>query len=172
MTAALKVRQDAKVTGAKRYDGAPCKKCSLTERWVVNGGCVSCSRIRLRSPAQRARTKAWYSQNKDYHKLLRDRWREAKRPEVRKYNDDYRRAHLGAYCAHTIAYKLRKQKAMPCWADREAIQRIYENCPEGHQVDHAIPLRGKLVSGLHVESNLQYLPGVENNRKGNRYAAA
>jgi hypothetical protein len=65
---------------------------------------------------------------------------------------------------------LRKQQAMPAWADELAIQRFYEARPEGHHVDHIIPLRGKKVSGLHVLENLQYLPALENNKKSNQHA--
>jgi hypothetical protein len=59
---------------------------------------------------------------------------------------------------------------LPSWADKEAIKNFYLNCPSGYHVDHIIPLRGKLVSGLHVLENLQYLPAKENMSKGNRYS--
>lgn len=39
-------------------------------------------------------------------------------------------------------------------------------------VDHKIPLRGTRVSGLHVPSNLQVIPGSLNSRKGNRMEVA
>lgn len=36
-------------------------------------------------------------------------------------------------------------------------------------VDHVIPLQGKNVSGLHVPSNLQIIPALDNMRKNNHY---
>lgn len=36
-------RDDAALAGEKQYTGSPCKKCSGTLRYTVNGGCVGCS---------------------------------------------------------------------------------------------------------------------------------
>lgn len=60
-------------------------------------------------------------------------------------------------------------KRIPPWADKEAIAAIYAGRPAGHHVDHAIPLFGRLVSGLHVASNLQYLTAKENMKKNRSF---
>lgn len=57
---------------------------------------------------------------------------------------------------------------IPQWANRAEIARIYRERPKGMHVDHIVPLQGKNVCGLHVEYNLQYLPAIENIRKGAR----
>lgn len=58
----------------------------------------------------------------------------------------------------------------PAWADQEKIKEIYKNCPKGYHVDHIIPLRGNLVSGLHIETNLQYLTAEDNLKKSNKWS--
>jgi 5-methylcytosine-specific restriction endonuclease McrA len=64
-----------------------------------------------------------------------------------------------------------KEDRVPTWANLEAIKEIYRVAREsGMVVDHIIPLRGRLVSGLHVEGNLQLLSQKENDKKGNKYA--
>jgi hypothetical protein len=60
-------------------------------------------------------------------------------------------------------------RQIPSWANMDRIMEIYENRPDGHHVDHIIPLRGKYVCGFHVENNLQYLTASENMRKHNTY---
>tara|TARA_R110000868_G_C10683772_1_gene747704 strand:+ start:280 stop:822 length:543 start_codon:yes stop_codon:yes gene_type:complete len=59
-------------------------------------------------------------------------------------------------------YRAKQKNATPANANKELIKKIYEYCPEGYEVDHAIALA---EGGLHHENNLQYLPILENRRK-------
>ena len=70
------------------------------------------------------------------------------------------------------------KRATPLWLtaeDREQIREIYRKArsygPGVMHVDHIIPLRGKLICGLHVPGNLQIIPRLENVRKGNRHGS-
>lgn len=65
--------------------------------------------------------------------------------------------------------KAARLQRIPSWADLDAIKEFYINRPEGHHVDHIVPLRGKTISGLHTLENLQYLPAKENLSKGNKF---
>lgn len=65
--------------------------------------------------------------------------------------------------------EIAERRQRPSWANMDKLREIYVNRPDGYHVDHIIPLRGKYVSGLHVENNLQYLPAKENMIKHNSY---
>lgn len=80
----------------------------------------------------------------------------------RKNNLDYDRF-------RAAMYRSRKLNQTPSWANLDKIKEIYLNCPYGFHVDHIVPLKGRLVAGLHVENNLQYLPAKENLAKRNIY---
>lgn len=63
----------------------------------------------------------------------------------------------------------RRLRVPPWYSDQsKLVHEFYKNCPDGYHVDHILPLCGKLVSGLHVIENLQYLKSYENISKGNR----
>jgi hypothetical protein len=88
---------------------------------------------------------------------------------ARKSSRDNYYNHKDEYIARAIQYKTHRKFATPSWANLDKIKEIYYKCPVGYQVDHIIPLQGKLVSGLHIETNLQYLTCEDNNRKSNKY---
>lgn len=75
----------------------------------------------------------------------------------------YAVAHLEKSSRHAV-----KQQTPP-WAKPEKIRAWYVLArAQRLTVDHIIPLKGQLVSGLHVENNLQLLTKSQNSRKGNR----
>ena len=63
-----------------------------------------------------------------------------------------------------------KKKRTPLWYDHDNCKYIYFLAREqGLEVDHIIPLQGKLVSGLHWSHNLQPLAKDVNRRKSNKF---
>jgi len=82
----------------------------------------------------------------------------------------------GKWVAYVIARQTRIKKATPKWADLDAIKQFYVEAQRltketriPHEVDHIIPIKGKLVSGLHVPANLQILTEKQNQTKNAHY---
>lgn len=53
--------------------------------------------------------------------------------------------------------------------ETSAITEFYFHRPEGHEVDHQIPLHHPDVCGIHCIANLQYLTIEANRYKSNRF---
>lgn len=99
----------------------------------------------------------WRARNPDAQKELSRRYRENNKEKILVRNRQRAIAEL---------------TAIPSWADKKEITRIYLDAKRitketgvEHHVDHVIPLRGKTVCGLHVESNLQIITKEENLKK-------
>jgi len=83
--------------------------------------------------------------------------------------------------ANWAKYFYSKIDRTPKWLTKEQhleIKKIYAECMEmtkitgiKHNVDHIVPLRGDLVSGLHVPWNLRIIPASENFKKSNKYGS-
>lgn len=133
-----------------------CKREFEKKRYLSNATYYkSRARIRrLEKPEEcSSAVRRWVTQNRAASKLIKERWRQN---------------NLGKVAAKEAKRRATKLSATPSWANLEAIKNVYENCPKGYHVDHIVPLKGIEVCGLHVSWNLQYLPAMDNIRKGNK----
>jgi 5-methylcytosine-specific restriction endonuclease McrA len=110
-----------------------------------------------------AQRKNYYNSNKEKRLTQMKLWRETNPDKVN---------------AKTAKRRAQKLRATPPWLTTEDYQKIEsfyilakqltQATEIPHEVDHIIPLQGKIVSGLHVPWNLQVIPAIENIKKGNR----
>lgn len=186
-------RKEAKELNLKRYyTGKICKHGHDSERLTNNGTCYTCSKIRdakyranPKNKSKRSvRMKRHYEENKESYKIKATNWknnneekrklhdktyRDNNKEKRNKYTKEYQKNNP-EWCRQNCAKRrAEKLKRTPDWADLEKIKEFYLNCPRGYEVDHIIPLKGKFVSGLHVEHNLQYLTKLENRNKRNKF---
>jgi RNase P subunit RPR2 len=113
--------------------------------------------------------KAYYAINQEDMCKRTQEYYQANKGRRQEYNKAYYEANTDYYDAHNAVRRARELDAAVAWADIEEIDRIYANKPAGYHVDHIIPLQGKLVCGLHVEHNLQYLTKEANLAKSNKF---
>lgn len=110
-----------------------------------------------------ARDRQYYADNKEQIAAQRKRYRAEKATEIAAYNR---------------ARQLSKTQRTPKWLtadDRWLMAQAYELAALRTKlfgfpwhVDHILPLQGKTISGLHVPTNLQVIPGADNCRKSNK----
>lgn len=195
--AASKTEARAKGLGTY-YTGLPCKNGHTTDRRTSNGQCLEClknwhanNKARHKANTQRhyqankeiykEKARTWGKDNPEKLRELQNNWRRSEKGQAQSrewYADnkeihnsrtkDWKQRNPGKVLEHTRARQAGLKQATPVWADRAAMQAIYEACPEDKWVDHIIPLQGKTVCGLHVDYNLQYLTPEENMSKGNK----
>jgi hypothetical protein len=82
----------------------------------------------------------------------------------------------GKFVSYLVERRKKRDRSMPLWADKKAIQSIYIKAKQltketgiKYEVDHIIPSNHPLVCGLHIESNLQILTEYENIIKSNNF---
>lgn len=126
------------------------------------------------------RKRKHYAENKEQYREQSRVYREENKEQIfeqkRKYYEENKQAFLdrsrdhyqrnkSRYIASAAKRRAALLNATPDDADLEIIRLIYENCPDGYEVDHIVPIdRG----GLHHQDNLAYLPMSINRSKGTK----
>ena len=133
---------------------------------------------------------AHYAAHREEGKLRARQWA-AQHPEEKKARDaQYYRDHpekwVGRpewqkkfpekHAAKQGKRRARKLQATPAWANEFFIAEAYDLAKRRTdslgfkwEVDHTIPLKSRIVCGLHVENNLQVIPAMVNRSKSNRH---
>lgn len=133
---------------------------------------------RLKNQGRSASYTAKWREKAGNDRVLEDakRYREANREKTRQASLKWQRENPGLVNAANASRYAAKLKATPKWADLEKIAEFYKEADRlskiysrQYDVDHVIPLRSKIVCGLHCEANLRILPADENRSKGNRH---
>lgn len=184
---------EARQRGLTRYfTGKPCANGHFSERLVSSRSCISCAKERLAKYNEKNRDQVLAKKRatqKIYVEKNPEKIRATRKATVAKHRErrnleklEWRKRNAGKVLALTRKRQLAKRKRTPSWLtpdDFWMMSQAYELAALrtkifGFQwhVDHIIPLQGDEVSGLHVPSNLQVIPGYENSRKGNRMEVA
>lgn len=136
----------------------------------------------------------WYAKNAQHAVQYSREWRQANEARVRQLRReeyaknaeqakqaarDYRQTERAKVNAWARARQCAKANRIPKWLtpdDLWVMEQAYELAKLRTElfgfrweVDHILPLRGKLVSGLHVPTNLQVIPEVVNKQKRNHF---
>ena len=139
----------------------------------LEANCKECKKAKCK--------KRYYANHKDnkskhakYKADSRGKGRIVKNIPEKEYNFNYRTENKERlrpiYNAISANRRARILKATPVWANIDEILSIYEKAAEFNMhVDHIIPLKGRLVSGLHVQNNLQLLSPHDNIVKSNKF---
>ena len=136
----------------------------------------------------KAKRRAMYAANKEKEKAVAKirsaEWRvnNPNHAGTKEAKKKWKQENVGKVRADTIKRRLAKMHRTPAWLspdDHWMIEQAYEIAALrttmfgfSWHVDHILPLQGELVSGLHVPTNLQVIPGVDNVRKANKYLPA
>jgi hypothetical protein len=179
-------RKEAQETKATHYfTGVPCKHGHIALR-KTKGTCMDCLKIEWeetnakrallpKSEASKKAGKKYYENNKEVVKL---RALSRSPEDITKYRKTWKKANPELVLANDKHRRTKHKQATPKWLTQEhktEIKQFYLDAMlvskvtgVPYAVDHIVPLRGELVSGLHVPWNLAVITREENSKKSNK----
>lgn len=165
------------------FTAKPCHKGHVAKRYTKTGHCVECTTDRNRSEKKVAYRKQYKQRN--YAKILlkNKMLYAANKDKYREYHKQYQQKNASTLRPKNAARSMQRIAAKtlrtPSWLTeihKWMINEVYDLAARRTkttgikwEVDHVVPLRGHLVSGLHVPWNLQVIPMIKNRSKGNAF---
>lgn len=133
------------------------------------------------SEAYEARNAEYFSRD-DVKRRMREttrKWAATNPRRKREMDLEFKAKNPAKVTSYKARYRAARRQATPPWlneAQISQIESVYEEARRlsqetgvPYEVDHIVPLAGKVVSGLHVPWNLRAIPKVENNRRPRIY---
>lgn len=188
-------KENRKPSGRVRAEqpGKKCKTCGVRKVFAdfprnrsmsdgLNSSCKPCKNERNRAyraanpDAVKDTKRRCYEKNADVVRTKQKAYADANRDLVREKNRLYARNNPEVMRAHGGARRSRRiVQSLPLTAEQQSeIVAVYAEAIHltkvtgvAHVVDHHVPLKGKLVCGLHVPWNLRVITQKDNNEKYN-----
>lgn len=122
-----------------------------------------------------SRAKSWVESNPEKRREIATKSRKVNAESHNAYNRDWFSKNSDKRSSYQAKRRAVLLQRTPKWLTKDdlwMIEEAYELAKKRTEmfgfdwhVDHVIPLQGKKVSGFHVPSNIQVIPGSENVRK-------
>lgn len=129
--------------------------------------CIECASVK---------NKKYHTDNRSKIKSRKSTYYSENIDSLRDKGKRYSKANKAIIAAKSSRRAACKLTAIPVWANQEVIKIIYKEARARseveaikYQVDHIVPLKSKIVCGLHCEHNLQVIPAKDNLTKSNCY---
>lgn len=127
----------------------------------------------------RAKAKLWAEANPETIKKSQDEYRTLNKELLNVKSKLFREVNKEYYAKKRSDRRVKEVSATPSWVDKEEeflIQEVFSlaklrtiTTKLKWEVDHIVPLQGKLVCGLHTIGNLQVIPREVNRSKSNSF---
>jgi len=174
-------RAEAKASGSNYYfNGIPCQSGHVDRRYTDSGCCYSCqkenSKRNRKKPGQKekhlARKRKDYQKHKEKRKAKIKEYTIKNRDTILAKKREYQKKNPHIFRAIGSFRRARLRSATPPWITpqmREEIKSLHAEAERLEQesgiqfdVDHIVPLDGKIICGLHVPWNLRVITHSDN----------
>jgi hypothetical protein len=147
------------------FTGKPCKRGHISSRYVKGGHCIECHNKKEVSSKHSQYTAAWRNRNREKIKQYAGEYRqrlEVKASKAKRQQERHVNKLKSEYKWDAELHDFVMEEAYSLSQLRTVVTGVK------HNVDHIIPLRGKLVCGLHVWNNIRVITYLENILKSNK----